>query len=353
MKELLTPEFPLILAIESSCDDTSVAILKGGKVLSNIVASQSIHQEYGGVFPELAARAHQENIIPTLELALKKANITLKELHAIAFTQGPGLVGSLLVANAFAKSLSMALQIPLIGVNHLKGHILAHFLEDPTKENGLEQYESKENPIFPFLCLLISGGHTQLVWVERPENMRLLGETQDDAAGECFDKIGKILGLTYPAGPWVDEWAQKGDPHKFTFPQPKMEGFHFSFSGLKTAFLYFIQAQTKNNPDFIAHNLADICASIQHTIVEILYKKTMAALKETGAKHLAISGGVAANGAIRQKFQSLANEHLSVHFPARQYCTDNAAMIGIAAYYQFLHKDFTDLSAPSYARVNY
>lgn len=352
MKELLMPECPLILAIESSCDDTSLAVLSGKKVLSNIVASQSIHEEYGGVFPELAARAHQENIIPTLELALKKANVSLKDLHAIAFTQGPGLVGSLLVANAFAKSLSMALKIPLIGVNHLKGHILAHLLED-SKEEKSSNLPKKDEEIFPFLCLLISGGHTQLIWVETPENMRLLGETQDDAAGECFDKIGKMLGLTYPAGPWIDKWAQKGDPHKFTFPQPKMEGFHFSFSGLKTAFLYFIQAQTKNNSDFIAHHLADICASIQHTIVEILYKKTKAALQETGVKKLTISGGVAANSGVRQKFESLTKEQIEVNFPEKKYCTDNAAMIGMAAYYQFLNKDFTDLSAPSYARVNY
>lgn len=337
------PAAPVILAIESSCDDTSVAVLRGRHVLSNVTAQQVIHQQYGGVFPEMAARKHQENMVPTLHLALAKAGLSLQNIQAVAFTQGPGLIGSLVIANAFAKSLSMALQVPLIATHHMKGHILAHLILD----------KGQKNPDFPFLALTVSGGHTQLVVVQAADNITILGETKDDAAGECLDKIGKMLGLSYPAGPIIDHLAKQGDATRFSFPLPQVPNFDFSFSGLKTAVLYFLQKETQNNGDFIAQNLHDICACVQATVVEILYQKTQSALKTTGLNQIAVGGGVAANSALRQRFQSFEAAGVGVFFPLLSYCTDNAAMIGIAAYYQFLVKDFADFSTPALPRMAY
>jgi N6-L-threonylcarbamoyladenine synthase len=337
-----TPVF--ILAIESSCDDTAAAVLKNNKVLSNVVANQLIHNEFGGVVPELASRAHQQNIVPVITAALKKANVKKEDLSAIAFTQGPGLMGSLLVGSSFAKSLSLGLQIPLISVNHMQAHILAHFIEE----------EDFEKPTFPFLALTISGGHTQIVKVNDFFDMEIIGETTDDAVGEAFDKSAKILGLPYPGGPLVDKHAQLGNPNAFTFTKPKIAGLDFSFSGLKTAILYFIQKKKLENPDFIADNLNDICASIQYTIIEILMDKLKLAVAETGINRIAIGGGVSANSGIRKTLKEAENKYgWKTFIPKFEYTTDNAAMIGIVGYQKFLRNDFESTSVVSKARIQF
>jgi len=333
-----------ILAIESSCDDTSAAVLKNFKRLSNIVATQKIHEAYGGVVPELASRAHQQNIVPVVDQALKVAALKASELDAIAFTRGPGLMGSLLVGTSFAKSLAMGLNIPLIEVNHMQGHVLAHFIE------SLEQ-PSKSPPRFPFIALTISGGHTQLILVKDFFDMEVLGETLDDAVGEAFDKSAKILGFPYPGGPLIDRFAQEGNPNAFDFPIPKVDGLHFSFSGLKTSILYFIQRETAKNSSFIEENKADICASIQGTIVKILMQKVKKALAQTGLREIAIGGGVSANSGIRKALTTASKKYgWTVHIPAFEYCTDNAAMIGVVGYLKYLKKDFTNQKITAKAR---
>ena len=333
-----------ILAIESSCDDTSAAVLHGDKRLSNVVATQKIHEAYGGVVPELASRAHQQNIVPVVDQALKQAGIDKSDLDAIAFTRGPGLMGSLLVGTSFAKSLSMGLDIPLIEVNHMQGHVLAHFIKSP------EEAE-KAVPKFPFLALTISGGHTQIILVKDYFEMDVLGETLDDAVGEAFDKSAKILGFPYPGGPLIDKFAGDGNPLAFEFPIPKVADLNFSFSGLKTSILYFIQKETAKNPDFIATHKADICASIQHTIVEILMRKVKKAVTQTGVREIAIGGGVSANSGIRTALTNAAKKHgWTTHIPKFEYCTDNAAMIGIVGYLKYLNQDFTHQKVAAKAR---
>ncbi len=332
------------LAIESSCDDTSAAILCNDKVLSNIVARQSIHEEYGGVVPELASRAHQQNIVPVVDVAIKKANITKEDIDCIAFTQGPGLMGSLLVGGSFAKSMSMALDIPLIAVNHMKAHILAHFIDE----------DNFEKPTFPFLALTISGGHTQIVQVDSFFDLKIIGETTDDAVGEAFDKSAKILGLPYPGGPLIDKYAQEGNPKAFTFTKPKVDGLNFSFSGLKTQILYFIQKNVVLNPNFIEENRNNICASIQHTIINILMDKLKIAVRETGIKQIAIGGGVSANSGIRKTLkESESKLGWKTYIPKFEYTTDNAAMIGIVGYYNYLENNFNTNTTISKARIEF
>lgn len=331
-----------ILGIESSCDDTAAAVLYNGKILSNVVATQEIHQKYGGVVPELASRAHQQNIVPVIHEALKEAGINKKDLSAIAFTQGPGLMGSLLVGASFAKSLSLGLNIPLLDVNHMQAHILAHFIEE----------EGFEKPKFPFLALTISGGHTQIVKVLNYFEMEVIGQTLDDAVGEAFDKSAKILGLPYPGGPLVDKYAQQGNPEAFPFPKPKVGDLNFSFSGLKTSILYFVQKEVKKNPDFVKENMEDICASIQHTIIKILMDKLKKAVKKTGINQIAIGGGVSANSGIRKTLKEAEEKYQWKTFiPKFEYTTDNAAMIAIAGHYKFLNGDFADMSITAKARI--
>jgi N6-L-threonylcarbamoyladenine synthase len=333
-----------ILAIESSCDDTSCAVLKNDKVLSNIVANQDIHSQYGGVVPELASRAHQQNIVPVVAMALKKAGITKKELSAIAFTQGPGLMGSLLVGSSFAKSMAMSLDIPLLSVNHMKAHILAHFIEE----------EGYEKPTFPFLALTISGGHTQIVKVNSFFNMQIIGETTDDAVGEAFDKTAKILGLPYPGGPLVDKYAQLGNPKAFAFTKPKIPNLDFSFSGLKTQILYFVKNKTAENPTFIKENINDICASVQNIIIEILIDKIKLAIAQTGINQIAIGGGVSANSGIRKTLKDAENKlSWKTYIPKFEYTTDNAAMIGIVGYYNYLEGNFDPINTLSKARIEF
>jgi len=333
-----------ILAIESSCDDTAAAVLINDKVLSNVVARQSIHEEYGGVVPELASRAHQQNIVPVVDVALKKAGISTAQLSAIAFTQGPGLMGSLLVGTSFAKSLSMALNIPLIAINHMHAHILAHFIDE----------EGFDKPDFPFLALTISGGHTQIVHVKSFFDLEIIGETTDDAVGEAFDKSAKILGFPYPGGPLIDQFAKIGNPKRFAFTKPKVDGLNFSFSGLKTQILYFIQKNVKENPNFIEENKADICASIQHIIIEILMEKVKMAVAQTGITQVAIGGGVSANSGIRATLKEAESRYgWKTFIPKFEYTTDNAAMIGIVGYYKFLENKFTDTSIVSKARIEF
>jgi N6-L-threonylcarbamoyladenine synthase len=331
-----------ILGIESSCDDTSASVIYNGKVLSNVVANQEVHSKYGGVVPELASRAHQQNIVPVVQQALEQANIDKKQLSAIAFTKGPGLMGSLLVGTSFAKSLALGLNVPLIDINHMQAHILAHFIED----------EDAKIPPFPFICLTISGGHTQIVKVSNHFEMEILGETIDDAVGEAFDKSAKILGLPYPGGPLIDKYAQLGNPKAFPFTKPKVGDLDFSFSGLKTGILYFIQKQVRINPDFIKENLHDICASIQYTIVEILMDKIKNAVKQTDIKHIAIAGGVSANSEIRKRLE-LAEKHWgwTTYIPKFEYTTDNAAMIAITGYLKFLNKEYADVHVTAKARL--
>jgi len=333
-----------ILAIESSCDDTAAAVLENDYVLSNFVATQKIHEAYGGVVPELASRAHQQNIVPVIDTALKKAKITKEQLHAIAFTKGPGLMGSLLVGVSFAKSLALGLGIPLIDVNHMQGHLLAHFIKN----------EQEKELCFPFLGVTISGGHTQIVKVTQHFEMQIIGETIDDAIGEAFDKSAKTLGLPYPGGPLIDKYAKLGNPKAYPFTKPNVKGLNFSFSGFKTAVLYFIQKEVKANPNFITENLNDICASIQYTLVQILKDKIRKAVKETGIKTIAIGGGVSANSGIREMFlDSQQRYQWNVFIPQFEYTTDNAAMIGITAYFKYLNKDFTDLSVTAAARTHF
>ncbi|CAI8263251.1 MAG: tRNA N6-adenosine threonylcarbamoyltransferase [Polaribacter sp. SA4-10] len=331
-----------ILGIESSCDDTSAAVICNGKVLSNVVANQEVHSKYGGVVPELASRAHQQNIVPVVQQALEKAGIQKEKLTAIAFTRGPGLMGSLLVGTSFAKSFALGLDIPLIDVNHMQAHILAHFIVE----------EGSNIPPFPFICLTISGGHTQIVKVSDHFKMELLGETIDDAVGEAFDKSAKILGLPYPGGPLIDKHAQLGNPKAYAFTKPKVGDLDFSFSGLKTGILYFIQKQQRINPHFIEENLNDICASIQHTIAEILMDKLKNAVKHTGIKHIAIAGGVSANSEIRKRLET-ANKHFgwTTYVPKFEYTTDNAAMIAITGYLKYLNKEYADETISAKARL--
>ncbi len=334
----------IILAIESSCDDTAAAILRNDRVLSNIVAGQKIHEEYGGVVPELASRAHQQNIVPVVDAALKKAKINTNQLSAIAFTQGPGLMGSLLVGTSFAKSLSMALNIPLLAVNHMHAHILAHFIDE----------EGFDKPTFPFLALTISGGHTQIVKVKSFFDMEIIGQTTDDAVGEAFDKSAKILGFSYPGGPFIDQFAKEGNPKKFPFTIPKIDGLNFSFSGLKTQILYFIQRNVSENPNFIIENKADICASIQYTIITILMDKLKMAVAQTGIKQIAIGGGVSANSGIRETLKNAEQKYgWKTFIPKFEYTTDNAAMIGIVGYQKYLAHKFEDNSIISKARIEF
>ena len=331
-----------ILGIESSCDDTAASVLCNGEILSNVVANQAIHEKYGGVVPELASRAHQQNIVPVVDQALEQAGISASELNAIAFTQGPGLMGSLLVGTSFAKSLAYGLNRPLVDVNHMQAHILAHFIEK----------EGYEKPEFPFLAMTISGGHTQIVRVDAYFKMTVIGETIDDAVGEAFDKSGKILGLGYPAGPEIDKRAKLGNPKAFNFTKPKVAGLNFSFSGLKTAILYFVQKQLKENPEFIEAHLNDVCASIQYTIVEILMDKLKLAVKETGISRIAIGGGGSANSGIRAALkQAETQQGWDTFVPAFEYTTDNAAMIAIVGYLKYLEGDFADQTIMATARL--
>ena len=331
----------IILGIESSCDDTSAAILEDKKILSNVISNQEIHQQYGGVVPELASRAHQQNIIPVVDTAIKKANIKKEDIDAVAFTNGPGLLGSLLVGSSFAKSFAIGMQIPLISINHMQAHILAHFIN-----------EGKEVPNFPFLCLTVSGGHTQIVKVESPLNMQVIGTTLDDAAGEAFDKSAKILGLPYPGGPQIDKYAKNGNIRAFTFGKPKINDLDFSFSGLKTSILYTIQAGIKENTNFIAENRQDLCACIQHSIVSILIDKLEKAIEKTGINQIAIAGGVSSNSYLRKQLEILAaKENFDLYIPKFEYCTDNAAMIAIAGYFKFIDKDFATQSESHSARL--
>lgn len=317
-----------ILAIESSCDETSASMIVNGKVLNNIVATQSVHEKYGGVVPELASRAHQENLIPVVHEALSDAGISKKDLSAIAVTRGPGLMGSLLVGVSFAKAFAKTLNLPLIDVNHMQAHVLAHFIEEP-------------RPNFPFICLTVSGGHTQLVWVRDHLDMEVIGETQDDAVGEAFDKTAKLLGLPYPGGPLLDRYAKQGNPKAFSFPITRMPGLNYSFSGIKTAVLYFLRDRLEENPNFITENLPDLCASIQHTLVEMLLIKLKEAMKQVGVTEVAIAGGVSANSGLRNALAALAQRKgWKLYVPEFEYCTDNAAMIAMAAHYKYLRKDF-------------
>lgn len=325
-----------ILAIESSCDDTSAAIIKNGKVLTNFIANQKIHAEWGGVVPELASRAHQQHIVPVVDKALKDANVKKSELSAIAYTGGPGLLGSLMVGSSFAKAMALALDIPLIAVHHMKAHVLAHFIDEP-------------KPTLPFLCLTVSGGHTQIVKVHDYLKMEVIGTTIDDAAGEAFDKCAKMLGLPYPGGPEIDRLAQEGEA-KFQFTEPKVKGLDYSFSGFKTAVMYFLAKAEKEDAHFIENNLTDLCASIQENIVSILLKKLLKAANETGIKDLAIAGGVSANSLLRKRLANLEEKGYRTFIPAFQYCLDNAGMIAMTAHYQYLQKDFVDLDAEPRAR---
>jgi len=332
-----------ILAIESSCDDTSAAVLRNDRVLSNLIANQDVHEQFGGVVPELAGRAHQRNIIPVVDRALKEAELEMSQIDAVAYTRGPGLLGSLLVGSSFAKSLALGLGKPLIEVNHMQAHIMAHFI----KRNDYDPI-----PVFPFLCLTVSGGHTQLVHVHSDSRFEVIGQTIDDAAGEAFDKAAKIMGLPYPGGPLMDKLAKDGDSQKFKFTMPRVDGFDFSFSGLKTNFLYFLKKQTAENPDFVQENLNDLCASFQHTAVSGLIDKLAAAAASTGVEDLALAGGVSANSLLRSRFSKLCAETGKRAFISPMaYCTDNAAMIGITAYYQFLRGDFGRMDSVPSARM--
>jgi N6-L-threonylcarbamoyladenine synthase len=332
---------PVILAIESSCDETSVAICNNGKITANVIANQTIHQNYGGVIPELASRVHQQNIVPVIHQALLDAKVNKNELSAVAFTQGPGLLGSLLVGVSFAKSFALALDLPLISVNHMHAHILAHFIDDP-------------KPAFPFLCLTVSGGHTQIVLVKDYFDMEIIGETLDDAAGEAFDKTAKLLKLPYPGGPLIDKHAKDGDPFTFKFGEPQIKDLDYSFSGFKTSVLYFIRDKERENPNFIAENLNDICASVQHSIVYILLNKLKKAAKQQGIKEIAIAGGVSANSGLRAGLKNLASElGWNIYIPAFEYCTDNAAMIAMAAHYKYINREFAGQDIAPLSRMEF
>jgi N6-L-threonylcarbamoyladenine synthase len=332
-----------ILGIESSCDDTAAAVIKNGKMLANIVADQSVHKEYGGVVPELASRAHQQNIVPVVDKALKKAGVKKEDISAVAFTRGPGLMGSLLVGTSFSKAFALGLDIPLIEVNHMEGHILAHFIDTPE--------ETVKKPSFPFLCLTVSGGHTQIVLVKDYFDMRVLGQTLDDAAGEAFDKSAKILGLPYPGGPLIDKYAREGNKNAFQFSKPQIPDLNFSFSGLKTGFMNFIHKESIKNVKFVEENLNDICASIQLTIIEILMDKLKKAVQQTGITQIAIAGGVSANKGLRETLMGYEKEHgWHIFIPKFEYCTDNAAMIAITGYYKYLKGEFSTQEITPFAR---
>lgn len=334
----------VILGIESSCDDTSAAILRGSKVLSNVIANQSIHEKYGGVVPELASRAHQQNIIPVVDTAIKQAKIKKSEIDLIAYTKGPGLLGSLLVGSSFAKSLSLGLNKPLVAVNHMKAHILAHFIDQ----------ENHTIPTFPFLCLTVSGGHTQIVIVKDHNDMEVIGTTIDDAAGEAFDKSAKVLGLKYPGGPLIDKYAKNGNINAFTFGKPKIKDLNFSFSGLKTSILNQVNSSVMKNPNFINDNLNDLCASIQHSIITILLEKVTKAISQTNIKNIAIAGGVSANSYLRNELIKLSKkDNLNIYIPKFEYCTDNAAMIAIAGKFKYVNDETTDYSESANARLSF
>ncbi len=329
-----------ILALETSCDDTAASVVKNGKILTNIVSSQKIHQKFGGVVPELASRQHQKNLVYVVEAALKDAHVDKKQLNALAFTSGPGLIGSLLVAVSFAKGLSLSLDIPLIEVDHLHAHVMANFIDEP-------------KPDFPFLCLLVSGGHTQILKVISPLEYEILGSTIDDAAGEAFDKAAKVLDLPYPGGPVIDKLAQNGNPERFSFPWPKIQKYNYSFSGLKTSFLYFIRDELKKDSNFLKNNLEDLCASYQHTIAGYLLSKVVEAARNEGIKNIALAGGVAANSALRKQLMEMAQKHQwSVFYPKMEYCMDNAAMIAITAWYKYQMGEFSHHRTRAYARKN-
>ena len=356
----------IILAIESSCDDTSAAVLRDGLLLSNVTASQGVHEEFGGVVPELASRAHQLNIVPVVDAALRRAGVTADQLSAIAFTRGPGLLGSLLVGTSFAKGLALSQDIPLVEVNHLQAHILAHFIEakgerqraphdtsvvgDPAKAKGEDT--GNQGPGFPFLCLLVSGGNSQIVLVKDHYTMEIVGQTIDDAAGEAFDKCAKIMGLPYPGGPWIDRLAKEGNAEAFQFSKPHIPEYNYSFSGLKTSFLYFLRDHLKENPDFIEENKADLCASLQKTIIDILINKLKKAAKDLGVKEIAVAGGVSANSGLRDALIDLGKRHhWKVHIPPFAYTTDNAAMVAQAGYYKYLKGEFCPIDAAPYAKT--
>lgn len=335
-----------ILGIESSCDDTSAAVIRNQVLLSNVTATQDVHLAYGGVVPELASRAHQQNIVPVVDQALKRAGVEKEQLSAIAFTRGPGLMGSLLVGVSFAKGLSVGLGIPLVDVNHLHGHIMAHFIKENDDDNN--------QPPFPFLCLLVSGGNSQIVKVNAYNDMEIIGQTIDDAAGEAIDKCSKVMGLGYPGGPIIDRLARQGNPHAFQFARPLIKGYDYSFSGLKTSFLYSLRDWLKDDPDFIEHHKEDIAASLEYTIVEILMNKLRKAVKDTGIKHVAVAGGVSANNGLRNAFKEHAEKFgWKIYIPKFSYTTDNAAMIAITGYYKFLDKEFCDISKPAFARMEH
>ena len=335
-----------ILGIESSCDDTSAAVLRNGVLLSNVTASQAVHEAYGGVVPELASRAHQQNVVPVVDQAIKRAGIDKQQLSAVAFTRGPGLMGSLLVGVSFAKGMARALNIPLIDVNHLQGHVMAHFIK--------EENDNHQIPPFPFLCLLVSGGNSQIVKVNAYNDMEVLGQTIDDAAGEAIDKCSKVMGLGYPGGPIIDRLARQGNPHAFQFAEPHIPGLNYSFSGLKTSFLYNLRKWIADDPDFIEHHKEDLAASLEFTIVDILMKKLRIAVKETGINHVAVAGGVSANNGLRNAFHEHARRYgWHIYIPKFSYTTDNAAMIGITGYYKYLDKDFCSIDEPAFSKITF
>lgn len=334
----------VILGIESSCDDTSAAVLKDGMLLSNVTASQAVHEMYGGVVPELASRAHQQNIIPVVDAALKRAEVGKSDVSAVAFTRGPGLMGSLLVGTSFAKGFALGMNIPLIDVNHLQAHVLAHFVREPGVDTSV--------PDFPFLCLLVSGGNSQIILVRSYNDMEVLGQTIDDAAGEAFDKCAKVMGLPYPGGPYIDKYAALGNPEAFNFAKPHIAGLDYSFSGLKTSFLYTLRDALRGDAEFVSKHCNDLCASLQKTVVEILMDKLHKAVRQTGVKHIAVAGGVSANSGLRNAFIEYGKKYnIEVFIPKFSYTTDNAAMVAITGYYKFLDSDFCDPALPPYARV--
>ena len=335
-----------ILGIESSCDDTSAAVLRDGVLLSNVTASQDVHKEYGGVVPELASRAHQQNIVPVVSAALKRAGVSKEQLSAVAFTRGPGLMGSLLVGVSFTKGFARSLGIPMVDVNHLQGHVMAHFIKESDDDNSA--------PPFPFLCLLVSGGNSQIVKVNAYNDMEVLGQTIDDAAGEAIDKCSKVMGLGYPGGPIIDKLARQGNPHAYKFAEPHIAGMDYSFSGLKTSFLYSLRKWVKDDADFVEHHKEDLAASLEYTIVDILMKKLRLAVKQTGIKHVAVAGGVSANNGLRNAFREHAQKYgWTIHIPKFSYTTDNAAMIGITGYYKFLDKEFCSIDKPAFSKVTF
>lgn len=335
-----------ILGIESSCDDTSAAVLRDGVLLSNVTASQDVHKEYGGVVPELASRAHQQNIVPVVSAALKRAGVEKEQLSAVAFTRGPGLMGSLLVGVSFTKGFARSLGIPMVDVNHLQGHVMAHFIKESDDDNSA--------PPFPFLCLLVSGGNSQIVKVNAYNDMEVLGQTIDDAAGEAIDKCSKVMGLGYPGGPVIDRLARRGNPHAYKFAEPHIPGMDYSFSGLKTSFLYSLRKWVKDDADFVEHHKEDLAASLEYTIVDILMKKLRLAVKQTGIKHVAVAGGVSANNGLRNAFREHAQKYgWTIYIPKFSYTTDNAAMIGITGYYKFLDKEFCSIDKPAFSKVTF